>query len=155
MQDGVSLCQVADGALNGVNDILLRLEELAVKAANGTNSAEDRSYMQQEVQSLREEIDRISATTTFNEIPLFRGVDEVVQNGDGTPAVEGDIPFSDFKLADLSLGQNPITHPLRGTPLRCRQLWIPPDLHLTERLTILSLEMELHPILLFVSKWMG
>lgn len=116
-QDGVSLCQVADGALNEVNDILLRLEELAVKAANGTNSAEDRSYMQQEVQSLREEIDRISAATTFNEIPLFRGVDEVVQNGDGTPAVEGDIPFSDFKLADLSLGQNPITASSAGNGL--------------------------------------
>lgn len=116
-QDGVSLCQVADGALNEVSDIINRLEELSVKAANGTNSQEDRSYIQKEVENLLQEVDRISDTTTFNELPLFKGSDQVVTNTDGTPAIEGAIPFTDFQLADLSLGTSPFSANSSGSQL--------------------------------------
>lgn len=51
-QDGISLCQVADGALDEVNDMLHRITELSVKAANGTNTDEDRQYIQKEVNQL-------------------------------------------------------------------------------------------------------
>ncbi len=72
-QDGVSLCQVADGALNEVHDMIHRLEELSVQAANGTNSKSDREMIQQEADHLLSEINRISDTTTFNEQNLFGG----------------------------------------------------------------------------------
>ena len=67
-EDGVSLCQVADGALAEVHDMLQRLNELAVKAANGTNSANDRKCINDEVTQILTEIDRIGDTTKFNEV---------------------------------------------------------------------------------------
>lgn len=108
-QDGVSLCQVADGALAEVNDMLHRITELAVKAANGTNCEEDRQYIQEEVNQLLTEIDRIGDTTTFNERPVFKGHDEVLTNADGSSMIEGDIPFQDFALADVNLGRVPFS----------------------------------------------
>ena len=71
IQDGVGLCQVKDGALNEVHDLLQRMNELSVKSANGTLSPEDRSYIQHEVDNISAEINRIGKTTTFNEIPIF------------------------------------------------------------------------------------
>jgi len=75
-QDGISAVQTAEGALNEVQDMLQRMNELAVKAANGTNSEDDRSYIQQEVDQLVTEIDRVSTTTKFNESYLLKGVDK-------------------------------------------------------------------------------
>jgi flagellin-like hook-associated protein FlgL len=72
LQDGVSLCQVADGALNEVEDMLQRMNELSVKAANGTNEETDRGYIDTEVQQLKEETNRILGTTSFNEKYIFR-----------------------------------------------------------------------------------
>ena len=72
-QDGVSLCQVADGALAEVNDMLHRITELSVKSANGTNSEQDRQYIQEEISQILQEIDRIGDTTTFNEMHIFKG----------------------------------------------------------------------------------
>ena len=66
-QDGISAVQTAEGALNEVHDMLQRMNELAVKSANGTNQAEDQNYIQAEVANLITEIDRVAATTTFNE----------------------------------------------------------------------------------------
>lgn len=74
-EDGISLCQVADGALAEVHEMLQRINELSVQAANGTNSASDRSYIQDEVSALIVEIDRIGDTTSFNEIKIFKGED--------------------------------------------------------------------------------
>lgn len=71
-QDGVSLVQTAEGALNEVHDMLQRMNELAVKAATGTNQAEDRSYINKEVTALKAEIDRVADTTTFNEQNLLK-----------------------------------------------------------------------------------
>ena len=72
-QDGISAVQTAEGALNEVHDMLQRMNELAVKAANGTNQSEDQSYIQKEVDALVDEIDRVSSTTTFNEKNLLDG----------------------------------------------------------------------------------
>ncbi len=72
-EDGVSAVQTAEGALNEVQDMLQRMNELAVQAANGTNSANDRAYLQSEIDQLVTEIDRVSETTKFNETYLLKG----------------------------------------------------------------------------------
>ena len=72
-QDGISAVQTAEGALNEVQDMLQRMNELAVKAANGTMSENDRSYIQNEIDALVTEIDRVSETTKFNETYLLQG----------------------------------------------------------------------------------
>jgi len=66
IQDGISLVQVADGALTETHDMLQRMNELCVQAANGTNSETDRKDIQYEISQLRSEIDRIAKTTNFN-----------------------------------------------------------------------------------------
>ena len=71
--DGISLAQVADGALASVTDNLQRMRELAVQSANATNSASDRAALQQEVGQLAAEIDRVSTQTQFNGINLLDG----------------------------------------------------------------------------------
>ncbi|MCR5748443.1 MAG: hypothetical protein K6G03_12105 [Lachnospiraceae bacterium] len=71
-QDGISMCQVADVALAEVGDMLHRITELSVKSANGTNSPSDRQDIQEEINEILEEIDRISTTTKFNETELFK-----------------------------------------------------------------------------------
>ena len=72
-QDGISCVQTAEGALTEVHDMLQRMNELAVKAANGTQTSADRGYINQEVQALVSEIDRVASTTTFNEKNLLDG----------------------------------------------------------------------------------
>lgn len=73
--EGVGYVQTAEGALNEVHDMLQRMNELAVKAANGTNTAEDRAYINSEVQALKDEMDRIFRTTTFNEQKIWEPKD--------------------------------------------------------------------------------
>ena len=72
-EDGVSCVQTAEGALNEVQDMLQRMNELAVQAANGTNSESDRAYIQSEIDALVTEIDRVAETTKFNETYLLKG----------------------------------------------------------------------------------
>ncbi len=72
-QDGISCVQTAEGALNEVQDMLQRMNELAVKGENGTLTSADRSYIQSEVKQLMSEIDRVQSTTTFNEQSLLDG----------------------------------------------------------------------------------
>lgn len=83
-QDGISAVQTAEGALTEVHDMLQRMNELATKSANGTNSQEERDYIQSEVDALISEIDRVSETTKFNEIYLLKG------DGTGTKTVPTD-----------------------------------------------------------------
>lgn len=64
--DGISLAQTTEGALNEINNNLQRIRELAVQAANGTNSEEDRTSIQEEVTARLAEIDRVAAQTDFN-----------------------------------------------------------------------------------------
>ena len=72
--DGISLLQVADGALSEVADMIQRMNELAVYSANGTNSQNDRMAIQNEVDQLISEVGRISDTTVFNDRLIFKNV---------------------------------------------------------------------------------
>lgn len=72
-QDGVSLVQTAEGALNETHSILQRMNELATQAANGTNTSVDRSAVRAELDQLTSEINRIQSTTQFNTMNLLDG----------------------------------------------------------------------------------
>lgn len=72
-QDGISLIQTAEGALNETHAILQRMRELTVQASNDTNVKVDRSAIKNEIDELVKEIDRISTSTTFNEKKLLNG----------------------------------------------------------------------------------
>lgn len=72
-QDGISMIQTAEGALNETQAILQRMRELAVQSANDTNVTKDRSAIQEEIKALKSEIDRIASTTTFNTKKLLTG----------------------------------------------------------------------------------
>lgn len=72
-QDGISLVQTAEGALNEVHSMLQRMSELAVQASNGTNASQDRTALDNEVQQLKTEIERVGTTTQFNKMDILRG----------------------------------------------------------------------------------
>ena len=72
-QDGVSLVQTAEGALAEVHSMLQRMNELAVKSANGTNTNTDRNAIQKEVKALISEVDRVKESTAFNTLSLLDG----------------------------------------------------------------------------------
>lgn len=91
-QDGVSMVQIGEGALNEVHDMLHRANELAVKAATGTLQDVDRAMIDMEIQQLKAEIDRTARNTTFNEISLFP------ENG-RSPLSEG---FMETKSYDIT-----------------------------------------------------
>ena len=71
--DGISLAQTAEGSMASISDILQRMRDLSVQSANGTNSASDRASIQNEVDQVYAEIDRISGTAEFNGIKLLNG----------------------------------------------------------------------------------
>ena len=89
-QDGISAVQTAEGALTEVHDMLQRMNELAVKAANGTQSKSDRQAIQSEINALVTEVDRVAITTKFNETYLLKGS----KNGE-----VGKLEFDDAKTA--------------------------------------------------------
>ena len=93
-QDGISAVQTAEGALTEVHDMLQRMNELAVKASNGTMSKDDREYVQNEVDQLVTEIDRVAETTKFNETYLL--------NGDDTKAAVTENVFKKFDVSTLN-----------------------------------------------------
>ncbi len=78
-EDGISSVQTAEGALTEIHDMLQRMNELAVQAANGTNASDDRSYIQDEIDQLSQEIDRVAETTKFNETYLLKGDRQAVK----------------------------------------------------------------------------
>ena len=71
--DGTSVIQIADGALNEVSDILQRMRELSVQAASDTSTPDDKKAVQDEIEALKEEINRISSDTEYNQKPLLDG----------------------------------------------------------------------------------
>ena len=71
--DGQSVLRIADGALNEVSNMLQRIRELSVQAANGTNSYSDRQSIQDEIDQLTQEVDRISTDTEYNKKTLLDG----------------------------------------------------------------------------------
>ncbi|HCW53421.1 MAG TPA: flagellar protein [Clostridium sp.] len=81
-QDGISLMQVADGAMSEQVEILQRVRELTVQASNDTNSLDDRKVIQSEINNLLDEVERIARDTNFNEVPLLDGeYNKFVNNG--------------------------------------------------------------------------
>lgn len=72
-QDGISLVQTAEGALNEVHSMLQRMSELSVQAANGTNATADRESLNAEVKQLKTEIGRVGSTTQFNKMDILKG----------------------------------------------------------------------------------
>ncbi|MEM7515967.1 MAG: flagellin [Planctomycetota bacterium] len=72
-QDGISLVQTAEGSLQEVSNLLSRMRELAIQAANGTNSDSDRTTIDNEFQLLIAEVDRVASQTEFNGVPLLDG----------------------------------------------------------------------------------
>jgi flagellin len=83
-QDGISCVQTAEGALSEVTSMLQRMNELAVQSANGTNSEDDRTAIQDEINQLTTEIDRVAETTKFNETYLLKGVGDSTTKTSGT-----------------------------------------------------------------------
>ena len=73
-EDGISMIQIADGALTEVHDMIDRCMELSVQASNGTNSAADRQKIQDEIDQIITEIDAIKERTKFNEIQVLKGI---------------------------------------------------------------------------------
>ncbi len=86
--DGVSVLQIADGALNEVHSMLQRMRELSVQAANGTNSLSDRESIQREMEQLSQEINRISADTEYNTKPLLDGSSDIRTYADHVTRVQ-------------------------------------------------------------------
>ena len=81
-QDGISCVQTAEGALTEVHSMLQRMNELAVKASNGTNTSADRTAIQSEVSALTAEISRVAESTEFNTLNLLKGsFDKAIQVG--------------------------------------------------------------------------
>ena len=105
--DGISLMQTAEGALDEVTASLQRMRELAVQAANDTNTALDRSALDAEVQQLKDEIDRTAKTTQFNSINLLDGSfkNKILQIGDDANETLK-VGISSAKVQDLGLGVN-------------------------------------------------
>lgn len=105
IQDGISLCQVADGALEETHAILQRMNELSVKAANGTNQPEDRGAIQSEMDALIEEIDRIANTTSFNDkVYPLRGDSlkvRVIEPLSVTSALSGNLTIEEYTQESL------------------------------------------------------
>ena len=92
-QDGISVVQTAEGALNEVHDMLQRLRELAVKGANDTNDDKARAYVEQEMAQLKEEIYRVGASTNFDGRKLLWDGKEIKDNttvGEGKPEIKAD-----------------------------------------------------------------
>lgn len=106
--DGISLIQTAEGALNEVHSILARMRELAVQAANETYAEEDKDAMQSEIAQLQDEIDRISETTDFNGRKLLNGElnkkGYVDKDALGIVEIGGDIEPGEYELSIKAVG---------------------------------------------------
>ena len=100
-EDGISAVQTAEGALQEVTDMLQRMNELAVQASNGTNSETDRQSIQDEIEQLTTEIDRVAETTKFNETYLLKGGKDTqckILNSPGTGHAAALLPFRHGEL---------------------------------------------------------
>ena len=92
-QDGISLMQVADGAMSEVHEMLARGTELSIKAATGTLTEQDRKFIQEEMEQLEREIDALSERTTFNDIQVLKG-DQIIPAtvSQGNAIIKGGFP---------------------------------------------------------------
>jgi flagellin len=107
--DGISLAQTAEGALGKIGDMLQRIRELAVQSANATNNKTDRAALQAEVAQLKDEIQRVATTTSFNDTALLDGTFtaqtfQVGANAGETIVLDGIV---DAKLSELGTLRRP------------------------------------------------
>lgn len=111
IQDGISLIQTAEGALNEVHAMLQRMREISIQAANDTNTPEDRVHLQNEYDQLLQEITRISRDTEFNTIPLLDGSKETLKIQAGANSGQTiEITLENMSAATLGLeGTNLLT----------------------------------------------
>jgi len=109
--DGVSLVEVAEGGLNEINNIMIRLRELSVQAASDTIGQRERGYLNQEFFSLKDEIDRIAAGTEFNGTRLLVGnhaIGEEMQRNSNPSPLEVQVGKDYYKIADSLEAHNPV-----------------------------------------------
>ena len=116
--DAFSFSQTAEGALSNVNDNLQRMRELAVQAANATNSTDDRASLNTEFAQLQAEITRVGSATKFNGISVLNGASQKFQIGSGTETTVDDISISgvDVTSATSSTGYAAAAIGTSGTP---------------------------------------
>lgn len=114
-QDGISVVQTAEGAIEEVGNIVQRMRELAVQGANETNTGSDRAKISEELTQLHEEIDRIAESTQFNGKDLLNGANTVRTEKEYSVAKETNIEkvtvqngfdFDDFEIGDLKIKKN-------------------------------------------------
>lgn len=114
-QDGISVVQTAEGAIEEVGNIVQRMRELAVQGANETNTGSDRAKISEELTQLHEEIDRIAESTQFNGKDLLNGTNTVRTEKEYSVAKETNIEkvtvqngfdFDDFEIGDLKIKKN-------------------------------------------------
>lgn len=98
--DGISMAQTAEGALQESTNILQRMRSLTLQAANGSNNADDRKALNEEVAALQSELDRIAATTTF---------------GTGTNLLDGTFSGKSFQVGAMATTNDVITFSISGT----------------------------------------
>jgi flagellin len=117
-QDGISLTQTGEGALNEVSSILIRMRELSIQAANGTVSSADRSTLNEEFGDLIDEIDRIAKSTTFNGVSLLDGTGSTItfQVGVGTTVGVDSIQLSTSDTLASTLGLSSLDIGSTGNP---------------------------------------
>ena len=117
-QDGISLTQTGEGALNEVSSILIRMRELSIQAANGTVSSADRATLDQEFSDLINEIDRIAQSTTFNGVRLLDGTGSTItfQVGVGTTTGIDTIQLSTSDTLASTLGLSTLDIGATGSP---------------------------------------
>jgi flagellin len=103
-EDGISLVQIAEGALSEVSNILIRLRELSVQAASDTIGATERKFLNVEFEQLTSEIDRIANSTEFNRVPLLNGTGAVfdIQIGTRNDPISDRLTF-DASSADVNV----------------------------------------------------
>lgn len=108
--DGISLMQTAEGAMDEVTNMLQRMRELAVQSVNGVNNSQDRVALNDEVVQLKKEIDRIAKTTQFNNINLLDGSfqDKTLQIGDKANQIMK-IDIGSVATKDLGMGNSGAT----------------------------------------------
>lgn len=123
-QDGISMIQTAEGALNETHSILQRMRELAVQSSNDTNTDADRKEIQKEITQLKKEVDRISTTTEFNTKKLLNGSignDAVLGANavkvDGVKVSDSDLAADTYTLKVASAGSVTATVATNNTGL--------------------------------------
>ena len=104
-QDGISVVQVAEGAMAEVSNILIRMRELGVQAASDTIGPTERKFLDVEFQQLLQEVDRIAQSTTYNGVPLLNGNSSTfeVQIGTGNNPLTDRVKLFDSNAADINI----------------------------------------------------